>query len=110
MPRISQSIGNFAEASVEQIEKKLTQKFPDLMPATEIREMLDEAGASVHDVTNRLVQVFHSEESGKTVHDIGKTFLQMHGVLADVEKQGTHINLVINSDDAKVMAILNPDR
>jgi len=110
MPRVKNKLRENRKVGIDRIANKLEENFPDLVSPTEVREILNENGASVSDVTERLVQVFQTSEQDKTIHDIGKTFLQMHGVLKDAENQGTAINLVIQSDDAKVLNILNPER
>jgi len=108
MPRIQNEIA--VTPNVEVIAGKLEKNFPDLVSPSEVREILNHAGASVVSVTERLVDLFHTSDHDKTVHEIGKTFLAMHGVLNEDSKQGVAINLVIQSDDAKVMNILNPQR
>lgn len=108
MPRIVNKVES--PTAIETIANKLEKNFPELVSPQEVRGVLNAAGASVRDVTEKLVHVFHTSDHDKVVHEIGKTFLTMHGVLKEAENQTPTINLVIQSDEAKVMNILNPKR
>ncbi len=109
MPKIT----NFDQQEVidlETITARVEENFPELVSENKgIRKTLDDAGVSVEAITNKLSLIFQNSED-KIAHDISKTLLQMHGVLKDDKNAGTSINLVIQSEDTKVMSILNPSR
>ncbi len=110
MPRLRHFAHDPQEVDLEVITSRIEENFPDLATSNGgVRKVLDDAGVSVEAIATKLSLVFHNASDDKTLHDIGKTFLQMHGVLKDAKQEGISINLVI-ADDAKVMNILNPSR